>query len=191
MEESLEILKKIYVKFLDTAQSLLFVASIFLFLYIFVIQPHEVSGLSMFPTFHNQDFLLSYLLDVKTNSLRRGDVVVFHAPYDVEKLYIKRIIGMPGDIIKIEGGKVYKNDVLLDEKAYLNETVETYGGSYLRDGQAITVPAGTIFVMGDNRPYSSDSREWGPLDEKKLIGRSMMRVWPMNTFVIIPRDPYK
>lgn len=187
----MELFKKIYLKFLDTAQAFLFVVSFFLVLYIFVIQPHEVSGSSMHPTFKDKEFLLSYLLDVQLQSIKRGDVIVFHSPVEEDKLYIKRVIGVPGDTLRIENGKVFHNEVLLDESAYLSSEVATYGGSFLHDMETVSVPEGTFFVMGDNRPYSSDSREWGFLPYDKLIGRSMVRVWPANTFTLIERDPYK
>lgn len=186
----LDILKNIYFKFLDTSQTILFFASILLIVYIFVLQPHEVSGSSMYPTFKDKEFLLSYLLDVKFGSLRHGDVVVFHSPKEEDKLYIKRIIGMPGDRIRVEGGVVYRNDNKLDESPYLESTIATYGGSSLRDGETKEVLPGTLLVMGDNRPYSSDSREWGLLEYKKLVGRSSVRIWPLNTFTVIKRDPY-
>lgn len=193
MEENrvIEFFKKVYFKFLDTAQTILFVASFFLILYIFVVQPHEVSGSSMFPTFKDQEFLLSYLLDIRFMQIRHGDVVVFHAPTDEEKLYIKRIIGMPGDTVHLENGYVFLNGKKLDESAYLKIEVLTYGGSFLHDGETKVVPDGSLFVMGDNRPYSSDSREWGFLVETKLVGRSMVRVWPPATFTVVKRDPYK
>lgn len=188
---TMELLKKIYFKFLDVSQTILFIVSIFLVLYIFVLQPHEVSGSSMFPTFKDKEFLFGYLLDVKTHNLRQGDVVVFHSPVEEDKLYIKRIIAMPGDSIKVENGGVYVNNQKLDETAYLSSEVATYGGSSLRDGEAKVVPDGMLFVMGDNRPYSSDSREWGFLPYEKLVGRSTVRFWPLNTFTVIPRDPYE
>lgn len=184
-------LKKIYFKFLDMAQTILFVASFLLVLYIFVIQPHEVSGSSMFPTFKDKEFLLSYLLDVRFNTLRKGDVVVFHSPVEEDKLYIKRIIAETGDTVSVEGGAVYVNNEKLDESEYLDSEVATYGGSFMPDGETKIVPEHAYIVMGDNRPYSSDSREWGFLVDTKLVGRSMIRIWPINTLTIIQRNPYK
>lgn len=183
------VLRKIYYFLLNTIQTLLIIATIFMLLYAVVIQPNQVSGSSMYPTFKDKEYLLSYLLDVRMNKYVNGDVVVFHSPVDIEKLYIKRVIGMEGDRIKIEGGKVYVNGELLDESAYLSSDSMTFGGGFLGDGDEKEVPAGYIFVMGDNRPYSSDSREWGFLDRSRVIGRSIVRILPLNQFHII-RNPY-
>lgn len=187
MEEK-GLLLRIYLKFLDSAQFLLFIASFILVLYMWVIQPHEVSGSSMFPTFKDKEILLSYLLDVRFHLVKHGDVVVFHSPIEKDKLYIKRVIGIQGDIVRVTDGFVYLNNKKLDESKYLKSSVVTYGGAFLKDGEAITVPNGSLFVMGDNRPYSSDSRQWGFLTYDKLIGRSMVRIIP--PFTLIPRDPY-
>lgn len=192
-------LKNAYVKFLDASQFILFFVAIVLIGYMFVIQPHEVSGSSMYPTFKNKDFLLSYILDVQLSSItnsrirgiRHGDVVVFHSPVEEDKLYIKRVIGLPGDRIKLENGAVYFNGEKLDESEYLDSSVATFGGSFLQDGSEVIVEPETYFVMGDNRPYSSDSRAWGMLSSNKLIGRSMLRFYPPQVFKFVSRDPYK
>lgn len=186
-----ELLKKIYIKFLDTSQTILFFVAILLIMYMFVFQPHEVSGLSMFPTFDDKELLLSSLIDVSFNNIRHGDVVVFHAlPPEQDKLYIKRVIAIPGDRVKVENGAVYLNGSKLDESAYLNANVATYGGPSMPDGTEVTVSKGNLFVMGDNRPYSSDSRSWGVLPYSRLVGRSMLRFFPPKKFIVIPRDPY-
>lgn len=185
----MEILKKIFYFFVDAIQTILVIASVLMVLYAFVIQPDQVDGLSMYPTFHNKDFLLSNLLDIRYGKYTRGDVVVFHAPPEPDKLYIKRIIGLSGDRIKVQDGAVYLNGEKLDESSYLKPTVKTYGGAFLQDGVEITVPDGYLFVMGDNRPGSSDSREWGFVSTDKLIGKSMLRFYPVNTFEII-KNPF-
>lgn len=186
----MDLFRKIAVFLYDALQSVLIVAAVFLVIYIFVLQPHEVSGLSMFPTFQNRDYLLSYLLDVRFDKLKKGDIVVFKSPVEQDKLYIKRIIAISGDKIKVQEGGVYLNGKKLDESSYLQPDVMTYGGAFLQDGVDQTVPVGTVVVMGDNRPGSSDSRAWGFLDKKKLVGRSTMRIWPISTFEII-HNPFK
>lgn len=183
------IIRKIYYFLLDTIQTILIVASVLMILYAFVIQPNEVSGLSMYPTFKDHDYLLSYLLDVKFDKYKKGDVVVFHSPVELDKLYIKRVIATPGDTIMVQNGKVMLNGSEVDESLYLSSGVETHGGAFLQEGLAKTVPAGTIVVMGDNRPNSSDSREWGFLDKSRVVGRSVLRFFPFNTFHII-HNPY-
>ncbi|HVZ58703.1 MAG TPA: signal peptidase I [Patescibacteria group bacterium] len=183
------IFRKIYHFLLDTIQTILIVASILMVIYAFVLQPNQVDGLSMYPTFHNGDLLLSNLLDVRFDSYKKGDVIVFHPPVEPDKLYIKRVIAVAGDTIMLKGGKVYLNGQVLDESVYLASTVKTYGGAFLADGVTMTVPPGEIFVMGDNRPNSADSREWGFLDKNRVVGRSLLRFFPIDTFHII-HNPY-
>ena len=181
----MEVLKKIGNFILNTIQTILLIASAFLVLYIFVVQPHQVDGSSMYPTFQDKEWLLSNLLAIRTNDYKRGDVVVFHSPVEPEKIYIKRLIALPGETISIIEGDVYINDELLDESSFLPAEVKTYGGAFLHDDESVIVPVGSIFVMGDNRPGSSDSRAWGFLKKEKLIGKSMVRVLPVNKFKLI------
>lgn len=181
----MDILRRIYYFLLDTIQTILIVASVLMVLYAFVIQPNQVSGSSMYPTFNDKEYLFSYLLDVRMDKYKRGDVVVFRSPVELEKLYIKRVIALPGDSIMIQGGKVYLNGQILDESVYLKPEVQTYGGAFLQEGVEKIVPDGSIVVMGDNRPYSSDSREWGFLDKSRVVGRSVVRIFPFNKFHII------
>lgn len=185
----IDLLKKIYFFILDSLQAILIFCGFLLVLYAFVIRPHEVSGQSMFPTFKDKELLLSNLLAVKFNSLKKGDVVVFEAPYEKDKLFIKRIIALPGDRVMVANGSVYLNGQLLDESAYLKPEVKTYGGAFFQDNTELVVPEGTVVVFGDNRPHSSDSREWGFLENKKLIGRSTVRIWPKDTFSLI-KNPF-
>jgi signal peptidase I len=116
---------------------------------------------------------------------KHGDVIVFKAPIDAEKDFIKRVIGVPGDKIRLQDGKVYRNGQLLNESAYLSPTVETHGGGFLRDGEDLIVPEGNYFVLGDNRPFSSDSREWGLLKRDLVIGVSLFVYWPPQNARII------
>lgn len=185
----MEFLRKTYNFLLDTIQTLLLVFAVFLVIYIFLFRPFQVSGSSMYPTFHDKEYILTNIISLKLGTPKLGDVIVFKAPNDPEKDYIKRVIGMPGDTVFIRNGDVYVNGNLLDQSAYLTPTVKTYGGSFLKENQPVTVPADSYFVIGDNRPGSSDSREWGFLPAKNLIGKSLFVYWPFNKMGLI-RNPY-
>ncbi len=176
----MEFLRKAYFFTLDLLQTVLLAASIFLVIYIFLFRPFQVSGDSMYPTFKNGEYILTNLLAVRTNGIHRGDVIVFIAPPDREKDFIKRVIGIPGDSVLLKGGFVYLNGNKLNESVYLGSDVRTYGGSFLKDNQPYTVPDGNYIVFGDNRPFSSDSREWGLLPKNMIIGKSFFVYWPVN-----------
>ncbi len=184
------ILHKIYLFFIDTIQTLLFAASIFLVIYIFLFRPFQVSGDSMYPTFKNSEYILTNLITLRFGELKRGDVIVFKAPTDPDKDFIKRIMGLPGDTISVKEGGVYVNNTKVDESKYLDANVKTYGGAFLREGETFTIPPDNFVVMGDNRPYSSDSREWGYLSRDKIIGKSFYVYFPMNTMRLVknPND---
>lgn len=186
----MEFLRKVYAFTLDIVQTLLLVFAFFLVIYVFLFRPFQVSGNSMSPTFHDKEYILTNLITLRFNRPKVGDVVVFKAPNDPEKDYIKRVIGIPGDTIFIKNGEVYLNGNILDQSAYLASTVKTYGGSFLREDQSVTVPANFYFVIGDNRPGSSDSREWGFLPAKNLIGQSFFLYWPPSKMHTI-KNPYK
>lgn len=185
----MEILKKIYSFVLDTMQTILLAASIFLVIYIFIMRPFQVSGESMFPTFKNKEYILTNLIGLRLGPPHRGDVIVFKAPTDNEKDYVKRILGDPGDTVQFKEGYLYIDGELFDESAYLGSDVRTYGGSFLKDGESIVVPKGNYFVLGDNRMYSSDSREWGFLQGIDIIGISFFVYWPLNTARIV-KNPF-
>lgn len=183
------ILRKIYAFFVDALQSILIAASIFLVIYIFIARPFQVNGDSMFPNFINGEYVLTNLLALRLNSPRLGDVVVFVAPIDAEKDFIKRVIGTPGDTVMVKDGNVYVNGKKLDQNKFLKPSVKTYGGSFLKDGETVTVPQDQYFVMGDNRTYSSDSREWGFVKKSALIGESAFVYWPPQSMRTIS-NPY-
>ncbi len=183
-----EILKKVYLFFLDALQTILLAASVFLVIYIFLFRPFQVSGESMFPTFKNKEYILTNLITIRISELKKGDVIVFHAPNDDEKDYIKRVMGTAGDAIFLRDGDVYVNNEKVDESAYLTG-VKTYGGSFLHEGEIVRIPEGHYFVMGDNRPFSSDSREWGFLPKEEVIGKSFFVYWPFNTARLV-KNPF-
>lgn len=185
----MEILRKVFSFFVDTIQTLLLAASVFLVIYIFLFRPFQVNGQSMYPTFHDGEYVLTNLISLKIGDPIRGDVIVFVSPTDAEKDFIKRVIGIAGDSIYLRDGSLYLNGKLLDESAYLKNSVKTYGGAFLHENETITVPDGEFFVIGDNRPYSSDSREWGFLKQKNIIGKSFFVYWPPNRTRLV-KNPF-
>ncbi len=179
------ILQKIYSFFLDTIQTFLFAASIFLVIYMFLFRPFQVNGESMFPNFYDREYVLTNLISLRVSQLVRGDVIVFQAPPDPTKDFIKRVIGIPGDSVVLRNGDVYVNNQKLDESSYLSSEVKTYGGYFLKEGVEITVPDDSLFVLGDNRPFSSDSREWGFVPKSAVIGKSFFVYWPPSRVRVI------
>lgn len=185
----LSIARKIYSFLIDTLQSLLIAAAVFLVVYQFLFRPFEVKGDSMIPNFANNDYVLTNLISLNFQNPELGDVIVFKAPRDTEKAFIKRVIGTPGDKITLENGSIYLNEVLLNEEQYLEKVEKTQPGSFLAEGQTIIVPKDHYFVLGDNRNFSSDSREWGFVNKKLITGFSFFVYWPIDKMGII-KNPY-
>jgi signal peptidase I len=181
----MEILRKIYNFFLDTIQTFLLAAAVFLVIYAFLLRPFEVKGDSMFPNFKDKEYVLTNLISLRFGNPKLGDVVVFKAPNDKEKDYIKRVIGVAGDTVMIRDGSVYLNGSKFDESKFLKPSVKTYGGAFLADEQEVTVPQDSFFVLGDNRSYSSDSREWGFVKKTDLIGISFFVYWPPQDVKVV------
>jgi len=179
------ILRKVYSFLVDTVQSILIAASVFLVIYIFLFRPFQVNGDSMYPNFLNNEYVLTNLITLRVGPPVQGDVIVFKAPPDPTKDFIKRVVGLPGYTVMVNNGSVYVNGELYDESGYLKPDVKTYGGAFLKDGETITVPSGEYFVMGDNRPYSSDSREWGFVPASNIIGKSFFVYWPPQDMHVI------
>ena len=186
----MEFLRKIYNFLIDTIQTLLLVFAVFLVIYVFLFRPFRVSGNSMDPTFFDKQYILTNIISLKFSKPRVGDVVVFKAPIDPEKDYIKRVIGTPNDTILLKDGDLYVNGNFIDQSRFLKVPVKTYGGSFLRDGESVTVPPDSYFVMGDNRAGSSDSREWGFVPIKSIIGKSFFVYWPLDKMQLV-KNPYK
>lgn len=179
------VFRTIYEFFVDTIQTLILAGAVFLVVYIFLFRPFQVSGESMYPTFQNKEYVLTNLIALRFGDPKRGDVIVFKAPTDLNKDFIKRVIGVPGDTVVIKDGMVYINNKKLDESAYLNSQVKTYGQTSIHENEKLTVPQGWFLVMGDNRPYSSDSREWGLLKRENIIGKSLVVYWPFTRARIV------
>ena len=144
-----------------------------------VVQNYRIESHSMQPNFYEGEFILVNKLAYRVGTPERGDVLVFHNPNNEEEDYIKRIIGLPGDTLEIRDSVVYINGESLMEEYPHNEIPRavTYG--------PIVIEPDHLFVMGDNRPQSQDSRVFGPLSEDLIVGKAWVRVWPFNKFGII------
>jgi signal peptidase I len=182
-------LHKLGAFFLDIIETVVVALSIFLILYLFIMQPHQVNGQSMDTTFLNGEYVMTDKLSYRFNAPKRGDVVVFKAPPLAECPegagcdFIKRIIGLPGDTVEVRSNHFYINGQLLNEP-YLNPSVETKPFTYTMNGPVV-VPEGSYFVSGDNRPHSSDSRMWGPVPLNLIVGKVFFRYWPLARIGII------
>lgn len=164
-----------------TAFWLLLLAFPLLFInYLFLFRPVQISGNAMNPNYVNGQY---YITNIQYGSLNKEDVVVFGYPNKRDKSYIKRVIGFPGDTLMISNGNVYVNNQLLDESEYIGAEIRTYGGTFLKEGQSITVPEGSYFVMGDNRLESKDSRELGFVPKENIVGKVTLCYWKCSLSV--------
>ena len=147
-------------------------AAVSILIITFLYQPVRVEGTSMLPRLEDHDRLFINKFVYRISSIHRGDVVVFHYPRDPEKSYIKRVIGLPGDRVYIERGRVYLNGKLQREPY----VPEEYRDS--RSMAELVVPEDAYFMMGDHRSISSDSREFGPVDRDLIYGKAVFVYWP-------------
>lgn len=150
---------------------------------VFVAQPFVVEGESMFPTFKSADYLIVDQLTYRFSAPARGDVIVFKYPENPKVFYVKRIIGLPGETVSIDRGNVTitKTDgtTLTLQEPYVVAEDATYT-------LESSLGQGEYFVMGDNRPKSSDSRVWGELPRENIMGRAFLRLLPFNAIGVLP-----
>lgn len=178
------VFKKISSFLLDIIQTVVVALSVFVIIYLFLFQPHQVKGSSMDPSFIDAEYLLTDKITYRFREPKRGEVVIFTAPMNQDYEYIKRIIALPGETIKIEGGNIFINGEKLEE-SYLPPQRATLTGGFLREGQSLIMPEGRYFVIGDNRNHSSDSREWGTVPLESIIGRAWFRYWPLSRLGLV------
>ncbi|BAY25353.1 signal peptidase I [Calothrix sp. NIES-2100] len=145
----------------------------------FIAEPRYIPSDSMLPTLHTGDRLVVEKISYRFHAPKTGDIIVFQPPeelqrrgYPQDQAFIKRVIGEPGEIVSVARGKVYLNGKALEEDYIAEPPNSPY--------PAHTVPEGEFFVMGDNRNDSNDSRYWGFLPQKYVIGRATFRFWPLN-----------
>lgn len=162
-------------------RDLMFSVIIAIVIILFLYQPVKVEGTSMMPSLVDQEriFINKFVYRLGLGDIGRGDTVVFHYPTDPSKSYIKRVIGLPGDTIAIEEGRVYVNGKPLDEDYVPDE---------YRDRQTIPrmrVPEDQYYVLGDHRSSSNDSRTWGPVPRQYIYGKAVFVYWPIEKMGIL------
>lgn len=150
---------------------------------IFIAQPFVVSGSSMVPTFQDGQYLIVDEISYRLGTPERGDVVIFRYPKDPSKFFIKRIIGLPNETVDVDGNEItITSDVHPDgmklPQPYLRTVSNTHDHMVLGSDE--------YFVMGDNRPGSSDSRVWGPVERKFIIGKAFLRLLPIGEIKLMP-----
>ncbi len=156
------------------ARDLLVSLAISAFIIIFLYQPVKVEGTSMMPGLEDQERIFVNKFVYRWEPIERGDIVVFRYPRDTSKSYIKRVIGVAGDRIRIENGQVYVNGEALDEDYVPSDYADA------RSYGEVVVPANSFFVLGDHRTMSNDSRDFGPVNERYIYGKAVFGYWPME-----------
>ena len=172
--------RPVWVTFTWEIVQTLLMAVVLYFLIDTVVGRVRVENISMQPTLHEGQFILVNKLAYRLGDYRRGDVVVFHYPINPEEDYIKRLIGLPGDTITIQDGRVYVNDTVLEEP-YIAAPPE-YSNTW-------HVPDGQLFVLGDNRNQSSDSHQWGFVPVDYVVGKALVIYWPLEELRILNQVP--
>lgn len=149
------------------------------FIIIFLYQPVRVEGTSMLPMLEDQDRLFINKIAYRVGDIHQGDVVVFQYPRDHTKSYIKRVIALPGDRLRIDQGDVYVNGKRLPEPYVPNRFADD------RSQPEMILPPNEYFVMGDHRSISSDSRDFGPVDRELIYGKAVFVYWPMEQVGVV------
>lgn len=152
---------------------------------IFIAQPFIVSGSSMIPTFLDGEYLIVDEISYILSNPKRDDVVVFKYPNDTKKFFIKRIIGLPNEIVDVDG-----NEITITNKEHPNgfKLDQSYIKNASEDAKHFELNSNEYFVMGDNRPSSSDSRYWGAVPKNLLVGRAFLRLLPISRIDLMPGD---
>ena len=168
---------------------------IFVVIQNFIAQPYKVQQLSMERTLEPEQYVLVDKLTPRFDAYNRGDIVVFDPPADwgdSNTPFIKRVIGEPGDKVEIRvDGLIYINGVVLDEPyLYADERGAPQATTAPPEEATWTVPEGELFLMGDHRQNSADSRTFGPVPIDRVIGRAWLRYWPLGTFGILQTPAY-
>lgn len=179
----------------DIAQVVLLTLAIVIPIRLFLANPFKVQGASMEPTYFDKEYLIIDELSYRLHEPKRGEVVVFRPPTDPSKFFIKRVIGLPGDTVELMNGEVkiynteHPNGWILDETAYIDLADMNEDERESMTMRPVTLEKGEYFVMGDNRRASYDSRFFGPIQERTIVGRAFVRGWPVNRWGVLTHTP--
>jgi signal peptidase I len=179
----------------EVVETLVLTVVIFFVIQTFVAQPYQVRQQSMERTLEPNEYVLVDKLTPRWDDYKRGDIVVFEPPegwsMDGDRTpFIKRVIGEPGDTVELRDGRVIVNGTPLDEPYVYVEEDGTQQPTEPTGGQSTwTIPAGEVFVMGDHRGASADSRTFGPVPVGSVLGRAWLRYWPLDAFGLLASSP--
>ena len=166
----------------EFVETVLFALLIYALIHTFLFQNYRVVGRSMDPTLENDQFLVVNRLGYRLHDPQRGDVIVFDDPRDDGRRLIKRVIGLPGELLEVKQGQVFINQLRLDEPYIVNP------GRYSQPPTPI--PEDQYYVLGDNRNNSNDSHNWGTLPRQKIVGKAWLTYWPPELWGVIPHESY-
>lgn len=174
---------------IDWAKALAVAAVLVVVIRFFLFSPFIVEGPSMYPNFFTGERIIVNKILYDIREPKRGEVIVFHSPFDAD--YIKRVIALPGETVEVRGDTVLVNGEPIEEPYIKSETdiaAETGVPYNNKDYEKATVPEGHVFVMGDNRPNSQDSRDIGFIAYDKIVGRADVVIWPLPEIRFIPHS---
>ncbi len=161
----------------DFVETILFAFILAFLIKSFILQISYIPTGSMIPTLNDGEAVLVVRIPYYFREPERGEIIVFKYPLDPSKEYVKRLIGLPGDTVEIKQGNVYVNGKLLEENYVKRKSDDNYG--------PVKVPKDSYFVLGDNRPVSVDSRYWGFVPKKNLVGKALLLLWPPRRIQIV------
>jgi len=167
----------------EFVETLLLTLLIYVLVRSFLFENYRVVGRSMDPTLENNQYLAVGKLGYRLHAPQRGDIIVFRDPREDGRKLIKRVIGLPGEVLEIRNGQVLVNNQPLDEPYVLSQGHYSY--------PPMTLPEDEYFVLGDNRNNSSDSHNWGLLPRKEIIGKAWLSYWPPRLWGIISHQTYE
>jgi signal peptidase I len=167
----------------ELAETILFTLLIYLLVRSFLLENYRVVGHSMDPTLEDEQYLVVNKLGYRLNEPQRGDIVVIHDPRSSGRKLIKRVIGLPGEVVEVKSGKVFINEQPLDEP-YIQ-------GPMHYTKTPTPIPSNQYYVLGDNRNNSSDSHSWGTLPREKIVGKAWLSYWPPRLWGTIAHVAYE